>query len=116
MTKNVFWGLILLILLPFSAKEEEKSEKIKVYGNCSMCKERIESAVHDLPGMKTAKWSEASMVLKVTYHSDSLNSDTIKRALAAVGHDTDTYRADDKTYEQLHSCCKYVRPKEKKTK
>lgn len=115
MKKNVFWLLILLITIPFTVKGAEKTEKIKVYGNCSMCKERIEKAANGLPGVKTAKWSEASMMLKVTYNPDSLNSDTIKRAMAKVGHDTDTYRADNKTYEQLHSCCKYVRPKEKKT-
>ncbi|MFA6854485.1 MAG: copper chaperone, partial [Bacteroidales bacterium] len=28
-------------------------------------------------------------------------------ALAAVGHDTDKYKADQATYDALPSCCKY---------
>jgi len=32
---------------------------------------------------------------------------TISKALAAVGHDTDRHKADDAVYEALPGCCHY---------
>jgi hypothetical protein len=33
----------------------------------------------------------------------------VKKAIAKAGHDTDTVKADDVTYNNLHHCCKYER-------
>ena len=88
-----------------------KTETITVYGNCGMCKERIEGAVKDEKGLFAADWSEETKLLTVRYDDKTISMDDIQQKIAAVGHDTDKYRAKDSVYKKLHKCCKYDRPK-----
>ena len=39
------------------------------------------------------------------------SNDDIRNKVAAVGHDTEKYQADDKVYERLLGCCHYERKK-----
>jgi hypothetical protein len=50
-------------------------------------------------------------MLVVVFDAAKVKPSQIHSAVAAVGHDTDKVRADDKVYENLHGCCKYERPK-----
>jgi Cu(I)/Ag(I) efflux system membrane fusion protein len=79
----------------------------KVYGNCEMCKERIEVAVKSIKGVTNATWSIRTKQLHVEYNGEQANLNAIHRAIAKVGHDTDQMKADDKTYSSLPSCCLY---------
>jgi copper chaperone CopZ len=81
-----------------------------VYGNCGMCKERIETAAKSVEGVLTASWDEDSLVFTLSYNAELTNQQAIEEAIAAVGHDTENERADDKVYKRLHHCCKYERP------
>ncbi|TVR82035.1 MAG: cation transporter [Saprospirales bacterium] len=83
---------------------------IQVYGNCSMCKERIEKAALALKGVQEANWDENDQLLKVIYDASDTKLKEIHEAVAAVGHDTELVRARNRTYQQLHHCCKYDRP------
>lgn len=87
----------------------QKTE-FKVYGNCEMCKERIETGVKSLDGVVHAHWGVDSKMLKVEYTEGSTNADELKRKVAEVGHDTESYRASDEVYDALHGCCQYERP------
>ncbi len=85
-------------------------QEIKVYGNCEMCKERIEEAALDLEGILKADWNQETKILHLQFNPDMVSVDIIEQAIAEVGHDTDNYRASDEVYAELHECCKYERP------
>jgi hypothetical protein len=102
---------ILSIVIAFVANfaiAQSKTENIKVYGNCGMCKTRIEKAAKE-GGATKATWNEESKMLQVTYASSKTSSAKIQQAIAGVGHDTQDFTAEDGVYEKLHECCKYDR-------
>jgi len=84
-----------------------------VYGNCEMCKERIEDAAVGLDGVHTATWDSESKMIHLNYDPDKVTTADIEQAIAEVGHDTENIKASDEVYEALHECCKYERPEYK---
>lgn len=87
-----------------------KTDTIKVSGNCGMCKARIEKAAK-VEGVSKAEWDKTTKLLTLVYHPSKVKSDNIQKKIAAVGHDTEKFKADDKTYANLHGCCQYERKK-----
>ena len=83
-----------------------KTEAIKVSGNCDMCKTTIEKAAK-ITGVTKALWDKKTKVLTVVYNPDKVTSDDIQKKVAASGYDTPKFKAPDKAYNALHSCCKY---------
>lgn len=83
-----------------------KTETLKVSGNCGMCKERIESAAK-VEGVTKAEWDKSTKMLTLAYNPSVVKSDDILKKIAAVGHDTEKYKADTKIYNGLPGCCKY---------
>lgn len=83
--------------------------KFKVYGNCGMCEKRIEKAAK-IEGVSFADWDVDTKMLSIHFDETKVKPSKVQQALAAVGHDTDKIRADDKVYAKLHSCCQYERP------
>ena len=100
----------------FAQNAKEKAPKgaitasFKAYGNCGMCERRIEAAVSQIPGVVSAEWTAEKETLSVKYLGKSVTLQDIKKKVAAVGHDTDEFRAPDDVYDKLHGCCKYERP------
>jgi len=100
-------GSILLLSGVAIAQEPTVVEaKIHVSGNCSMCKTRIEKALK-IKEVKYAKWDKRSKNLTVAYLSPSISLDSLQQRLAAVGHDTEKYKAPDAVYSALPACCLY---------
>jgi periplasmic mercuric ion binding protein len=93
-----------------SSINSAKTETIKVWGNCGMCKTRIEKAAK-IEGVLKSEWDKESKILSVTYDPARTNIDSISKKVAAAGHDTEKYKADDKTYSSLPGCCQYERSK-----
>jgi len=89
-------------------KVTSTTEEIKVLGECGMCKERIEDAMK-IDGIAEAVWNQETKLLKVTYNPTLVTSDDIRKKVAAVGHDTEKYRAEDSVYASLPDCCHYER-------
>jgi periplasmic mercuric ion binding protein len=87
-----------------------KTETIKVYGNCGMCKTRIEKAAK-VEGVNKAEWSDETKLLTLVYNPSKITSDDVQKKISAVGHDTEKYKADEKVYNGLPECCKYERSK-----
>jgi copper chaperone CopZ len=92
------------------AMASTRTDTIKVWGNCDMCKARIEKAVKS-EGATAADWSTKTKLLTVTYDPSKTNPDALSKKLASVGHDTEKYKAEDKVYNSLPACCKYERSK-----
>jgi periplasmic mercuric ion binding protein len=88
--------------------DKQKTETFKVWGNCDMCKNRIEKAVK-AEGASSADWNKSTKMLSVTFDPSKTSVDSFSKKLASVGHDTEKYKADDKAYEALDACCKYER-------
>ena len=109
--------MLTVVLLLFSVTSifacAAKTEKIKVYGNCGMCKTRIEKAAKSVEGVSEASWNSEDSMLSVTYDAAKTTTLKIEEAESKVGHDTDHTRAADKTYDNLPGCCQYDRPAKK---
>ena len=54
-----------------------------------------------------ADYDLKAKTLAVTFDEKKTNVEGIEKAMAAVGHDTDKYKADDAVYNKLPGCCKY---------
>lgn len=89
------------------SKVKMETQKIKVSGNCDLCKERIETAAKSVSGVMTAGWSAEKQMLNVEFDPSKTNSDDIQKAIAKVGHDTEKYKAKDAAYKALPECCLY---------
>ncbi len=114
MSKSGIFTLMIFTLFSYLAIGQDVSsevkEKFKVYGNCDMCKKKIDDAAETVDGVKSAKWSVSSHMITVKYDSTKTDLVSIKKAIANVGYDTKEYRAKDEVYNNLHHCCKYDRP------
>lgn len=105
-------GLILFGVTTIFA-QTMKTEKIRVYGNCGMCKSRIEKAAKSVASVTKAKWDDEEGELTVTFDESKTSVSEIEKAVSAAGHDTDHTTTDAKTYDALPGCCQYDRPKKK---
>ncbi len=86
---------------------KNKSVEFAVAGNCEMCKKRIEKAAYSVKGVKTAQWDIDCKDIHIIYNETKCTLDEIKMAIAKAGHDTDTIKATDENYNNLHTCCLY---------
>ncbi|OLY94536.1 Copper chaperone CopZ [Cnuella takakiae] len=100
--------LIIFLALATSVFAQDKTESVKVYGNCEMCKSRVEKAIQ-IDGVKKAGWDVDTKMLTVTYDSGKTNFSDIQKKVAAAGHDTENVRAEDAIYKKLPGCCRYDR-------
>lgn len=80
----------------------------KVWGNCEMCKETIESSLKT-SGINTANWSTESNFIEVVYDTSKISLDQIQKNIASVGYDNEKYKGDGKAYSELPGCCQYDR-------
>ena len=91
-----------------AAVQSAKTETFKVWGKCEMCKARIEKTVR-AEGAANADRNIKTQMLTVTYDPSKTSKDALSKKLAAVGHDTEKYKAPDDIYAKLPSCCHYER-------
>jgi periplasmic mercuric ion binding protein len=89
---------------------QQKTESFKVWGKCDMCKTRIEKAVK-AEGATSANWDTKTQLLAVTFDPSKTNIESLSKKLAAVGHDTEKFKAPDDVYAKLPGCCHYDRAK-----
>jgi periplasmic mercuric ion binding protein len=117
--KAIFGSIIFIITFIFAfglqaqAQGQNTEEvQIKVLGNCGMCKERIEKAAYSVRGVRSANWNIKEQKLTLVYRTDRTDQQTIERAIARAGHDTENFLTDEKTHANLHHCCVYKRDPE----
>lgn len=101
--------LASLTVVASAAFAQDKSDTVKVYGKCGMCKARIEKAANGIKGVKNADWNVDTKMLVVTYDHQKTSSDDIQKKIAAIGHDTEKYTAEAAAYKNLPECCYYQR-------
>jgi periplasmic mercuric ion binding protein len=107
--RNLFLIVLLLSAGSFAGRAQSSKivkANIKVYGNCGMCKMRIQKAL-DRGGVKTSNWDTGTKNLSVVYNSSKISEQKIHELIASVGHDTDKVKAKDEVYAKLPFCCLY---------
>lgn len=97
---------IVISSVAYAQSSKVVKADIKVYGNCGMCKTRIQKAL-DRTGIKTATWDSKTKNLSVVYNAEKITEEQIHKFIADVGHDTDKVKAKDETYAKLPFCCLY---------
>lgn len=108
---RVLLSCFLFFAVVFSCFAQEKTDSFTVFGNCGMCKSRIEKAAR-IKGVSSVNWNKSTKVFTVTYDDSVVSNETIQKKIAAVGHDTELFEAPDKVYEKLHACFLYERKRE----
>jgi len=96
--------------IPTKTSVQQKTETFKVWGKCDMCKTRIEKTVK-AEGVTSANWDAKTQMLAVTFDPSKTNVESLSKKLAAVGHDTEKFKAPDDVYAKLPGCCHYERVK-----
>ncbi len=106
-------SMIVIIMLSsttlFAQIKNNKTDSVKVYGNCEMCKAKIEKA-GTLKNISKVIWNEETNMAIITYDAKKTNTDAILKKIASVGYDSDNIFALDAVYKKLPGCCKYERP------
>jgi periplasmic mercuric ion binding protein len=106
------------VLMCFSislSAQNVKKESVKVWGNCSSCKKHIEKAALE-NGATSAQWNITTKMLMISYNPSKTSEESIQKAIAAAGYDTEKYKGDDKAYTALDECCQYDRKPSPPTK
>lgn len=80
----------------------------KVWGNCDMCKETIESSLK-LNGVINSDWNVESKLMTVSYDDKIISLDSIQKNISLVGYDNEKCKGNDLAYDNLHTCCQYDR-------
>ncbi|MBI2966399.1 MAG: heavy-metal-associated domain-containing protein [Bacteroidetes bacterium] len=104
--------------LPAGTVDSLTKSVFRVYGNCGMCKSRIEKSL-TVDGVGSANWNSDTKMIEVRYDAAKISQDKIHSLIASAGYDTDLVKAKDEAYNNLPMCCQYERPgtmKEKKEK
>lgn len=106
--KLILFACACMFSMQLFAQSGDKTEVIKVSGNCGMCKKHIEKAAA-LPGVDKAVWDKKTKELTLVYNADKVTSDKVQKSIANAGYDTEKFKATDKAYKALDECCQYDR-------
>ena len=111
MKSKIFLLSCMSICFSLFAFAQSNTDTIKVWGNCDMCKEKIEKAAKDA-GATAADWNSETMKLIVSYDASKSSNKKIQMKIASVGYDTQDVNASKASYNKLDKCCQYKRTKD----
>lgn len=101
--------LVLLSAVAVQAQiKNTKTETVKIFGNCGMCKMTIEKA-GSFKNVAEVNWNKDSKIATLTYDTKKTNQDEILKRIALAGYDSEKFLAPDDVYNNLHGCCQYDR-------
>lgn len=104
--------MVITALLSFTALSAQiknaKTESVKIYGNCDMCKSTIEKTGNVRKVAKVV-WNKDTQMATLTFDTTKTNQGEILKRIALAGYDSDQFLAPDDVYAKLHGCCKYDR-------
>ena len=106
--KIKFFTFIITFILfsVFAFAGDITDATFKALGNCGMCQKRIEKSLK-ITEVSSASWDKKSKMLTVKYDASAITLDSLQQRVAAVGHDTEKFKAPDEVYENLPGCCLY---------
>ena len=109
--------MIILLSTTFISQAQiknSKTETVKVWGNCDMCKSTIEKAGNKKATAKVV-WNDESKQATITYDAKKTTTNEILKRIALAGYDNTAFAAPTAAYNNLPACCQYDRPDKKET-
>ena len=100
--------MLLSTTQSFTQIQNPKTETVKIYGNCGMCKATIEKA-GNIKNVALVDWDKEAKMATITYNSKKTTQTDILKRIALAGYDSDQFLAPDNAYNELMDCCKYER-------
>lgn len=100
--------LLLSVVVSNAQIKNAKTESVKIYGNCGMCKSTIEKA-GSLKNIANVDWNADTKMATLAYDPKITNQDEILKRIALAGYDSDKFLAPDAVYSKLAGCCQYNR-------
>lgn len=104
--------MVITVLLSsinnFAQIKNLKTETVKIYGNCGMCKTTIEKA-GNVKNVATVEWNKGTKMATLSYDDKKTTPNEILKRIALAGYDSDKFLAPDDTYAKLPECCQYNR-------
>ncbi len=105
--KHLFISFVIILLVSITAMAQTTA-RIKVAGNCGMCKKNIETAAK-AAGASSAAWDKSTKELSLGFDAAITSTDKIEAAIAGAGYDTEHQTASKEAYNKLDECCQYDR-------
>lgn len=103
-------NLLVINSLSYAQIKNIKTNTVKIYGNCEICKTTIEKAGNKKKESKVT-WNKESQTATIEFNDAKTSLNDILKRVALAGYDSDMYLAPDATYNSLASCCQYERPR-----
>jgi copper chaperone CopZ len=105
---SLLLGLLAAPAILYANGEKNKTETVVIQTSamCGSCETRIETAVKELKGVKSADLDLADKKITVMYSPKKINGEQIKAAIAATGYDADEVTCNPESYSKLPGCCK----------
>ncbi|ROH92640.1 DUF3347 domain-containing protein [Chryseobacterium cucumeris] len=104
--------MVIIVLLSYTINfaqiKNAKTETVKIYGNCEMCKANIEKA-GNLKNISSVEWNEDTKMATLNYDAQKTNQEEILKRIALAGYDSEKFLAPDDVYSKLPGCCQYKR-------
>jgi len=72
---------------------------------CEMCKNRLETELGYLRGIKSVNLNLDTKVLTLVYKPKKQSPEFIRQKISGLGYRADTVAADPKAFEALPACC-----------
>ena len=102
--------LLLSVMACNAQIKNAKTQTVKIYGNCNMCKTTIEKAGNRKKVAKVS-WNKDTKMASIVYDAKKTSEDEILKRIALSGYDSDKFLAPDNVYANLPECCQYDRTK-----
>src|SRR5664279_2809118 len=102
-TQHIILSFLFILSTSFTINAQKgfnnavKNESLKVWGECGMCKKKIEQAAKNA-GAETAAWDEETKTLLLSFNTYTTNSTKIQQAIATTGYDTKDFSATSEAY------------------
>ena len=100
--------IALSITISHAQDNNQATATVKIYGNCGMCKSKIESA-GSVDNEAMVLWDHDSKMATLTFDSLKTSKEDILKRIALAGYDNESFLAPEDTYLNLPSCCQYER-------
>tara|TARA_R110001592_G_scaffold124156_2_gene332837 strand:+ start:8622 stop:9467 length:846 start_codon:yes stop_codon:yes gene_type:complete len=103
------------VLVSNAQEENTKTESVKIYGNCGMCKSTIEKA-GNMKNQASVDWNKETKMATISFDSLKTSKEEILKRIALAGYDSDIFLAPNDTYLSLAACCQYERAEKTEAK
>jgi copper chaperone CopZ/phosphopantetheinyl transferase (holo-ACP synthase) len=108
-------SVVFSVLVSNAQAENTKTESVKIYGNCGMCKSTIEKA-GNMKNQASVDWNKETKMATISFDSLITSKEEILKRIALAGYDSDIFLAPNDTYLSLAVCCQYERAQKTEAK